>query len=41
VPADAPLGVIGVSVTARDKAGRMAEWKPFPNAASHLTIVNE
>jgi hypothetical protein len=24
-----------------DKSGRTAEWKPFPNAASHLTIVNE
>ena len=34
-------GVVGVTVTAKDKSGRMAEWKPFPNAASHLTIVNE
>jgi hypothetical protein len=41
VPAGAPMGVIGVSVTAKDKSGRTAEWKPFPNAASHLTIVNE
>jgi len=41
VPADAPTGVVQVTVTAMDKAGRSAEWKPFPNAASHLTIVNE
>ena len=41
VPADAPTGVIDVTVTAKDKSGRTAEWKPFPNVASHLTIVNE
>ena len=41
VPAGAPTGVVGVTITAKDKSGRMAEWKPFPNAASHLTIVNE
>ena len=41
VPDDAPTGVIQVTVTAMDKAGRSAEWKPFPNTASHLTIVNE
>jgi len=41
VPADAQTGVVQVTVTAMDKAGRSAEWKPFPNAASHLTIVNE
>jgi hypothetical protein len=41
VPAGAPTGVVGVSVTAKDKSGRTAEWKPFPNAASHLTIVTE
>jgi hypothetical protein len=41
VPAGAPTGVVGVTVTAKDKAGRTGEWKPFPNAASHLTIVNE
>ena len=41
VPADAPVGVIGVTITAMDKSGRSAEWKPFPNVASHLTIVNE
>jgi hypothetical protein len=41
VPADAPTGVVQVTVTAMDKSGRSAEWKPFPNAASHLTIVTE
>ena len=41
VPADAPTGIIGVTITAMDKSGRSAEWKPFPNTASHLTIVNE
>ena len=41
VPAGTPTGVVNVTVTAKDKAGRTAEWKPFPNAASHLTIVNE
>ena len=40
VPAGA-TGVVGVTISAKDKGGRMAEWKPFPNAASHLTIVNE
>jgi hypothetical protein len=41
VPAGTPTGVVGVTVTAKDKSGRTAEWKPFPNVASHLTIVNE
>jgi hypothetical protein len=41
VPAGAPTGIVGVTITAKDKSGRMAEWKPFPNTASHLTIVNE
>jgi hypothetical protein len=41
VPAGAPTGEVGVTITAKDKSGRMAEWKPFPNPASHLTIVNE
>ncbi len=41
VPADAPTGIIQMTVSAKDKAGRTAEWKPFPNNQSHLTIVNE
>ena len=41
VPAGTPTGAVDVTVTAKDKSGRTTEWKPFPNAASHLTIVNE
>jgi hypothetical protein len=41
VPKDAPTGTVQVTVTAKDKSGRMAEWKPYPNVASHLTIINE
>jgi hypothetical protein len=41
VPADAPTGVVQVRVTARDKRGRAAEWKPFPDPQAHLTIVKE
>jgi hypothetical protein len=41
VPADVPTGIVGVRVTAMDESGRAAEWTPFPNDASHLTIVNQ
>ena len=41
VPAGAPTGVVAVSITAKDKSGRTAEWKPFPNPAGQLTIVTE
>jgi hypothetical protein len=41
VPADVPTGIVGVRVTAMDESGRAAEWAPFPNEASHLTIVNQ
>ena len=41
VPFGAPTGVVGLTITAKDKSGRTAEWKPFPNPAGHLTIVNE
>jgi hypothetical protein len=41
VPADAPTGVVQVRVTAKDKRGRTAEWKPFPDPQAHLTIVKE
>jgi hypothetical protein len=41
VPATAPTGRIDVTITAMDKSGRTAEWTPYPNEASHLTIVNE
>jgi len=39
VPADAPLGIVRYSVTARDPQGRTGEWKPFDVEASQLTIV--
>jgi hypothetical protein len=40
VPDDAPIGVVRYTVTAQDKKGRMAEWKPFPNQeAAQLTII--
>lgn len=41
VPADAPTGVVVVTITAMDKSGRSVEWNPYPNPASHLTIVGE
>jgi hypothetical protein len=41
VPADAPTGVVQVRVTAKDKRGRSAEWRPFPDPQAHLTIVEE
>jgi hypothetical protein len=41
VPADAPTGVVQVRVTAKDKRGRAAEWRPFPDPQAHLTIVKE
>jgi hypothetical protein len=41
VPADAPTGVVQVRVTAKDKRGRTAEWRPFPDPQAHLTIVKE
>src|SRR5438128_2542608 len=39
VPADAPLGIVRYSVTAKDPEGRTGEWKPFEVEASQLTIV--
>ena len=39
VPADAPLGVVRYTVTAKDPQGRTGEWKPFENVLSLLTIV--
>ena len=41
VPADAPTGVIDVRIVATDKSGRTAEYRPFPNPASHLTVISE
>jgi hypothetical protein len=39
VPADAPVGMIRYTVTAKDPQGRTGEWKPFDVAASQLTII--
>jgi hypothetical protein len=39
VPADAPTGIVRYTVTAKDKYGRTAEFKPFPDEESFLTIV--
>ena len=39
VPADAPLGIVRYSVTAKDPQGRTGEWKPFEVESSQLTIV--
>ncbi len=41
VPAGTQTGVVQMKVTAKDKSGRTAEFTPYPNAAAHLTIVNE
>src|SRR5947208_15320558 len=41
VPADAPVGIVHYSVTAKDSEGRTREWKPFDVEASQLTIVDE
>ena len=39
VPADAPVGIVRYSVTAKDSQGRTSEWKPFPVENSMLTVV--
>jgi hypothetical protein len=39
VPADAPVGIVRYSVTAKDPHGRTGEWKPFEVETSQLTIV--
>lgn len=39
VPADAPLGIVRYTVTAKDPQGRIGEWKPFEVETSQLTIV--
>lgn len=40
VPDDAPDGIVRYTVTAKDKEGRTAEFKPFDIEASLLTIVS-
>lgn len=39
VPAEAPVGIVRYTVTAKDKNGRTGEFKPFDNDQSQLTIV--
>jgi hypothetical protein len=39
VPDDAPSGVVAYTVTATDRFGRKAEFRPFPYDASQITIV--
>ncbi len=39
VPMDAPVGELSYTVTATDRFGRTASWRPFPNHISQLTIV--
>ncbi len=39
VPADAPVGIIRYTVTAKDSKGRTGSFKPFDNDQSQLTIV--
>ena len=39
VPADAPIGIVRYTVTAKDPQGRTGEWKPFDVETSQLTIV--
>jgi hypothetical protein len=39
VPADAPVGTISYTVTARDRFGRKATFMPFTAEASQLVIV--
>lgn len=39
VPADAPLGVVRYTVTAKDSKGRTGEFKPFAVESSQITIV--
>ena len=40
VPDDAPTGIVRFTVTAKDKYGRIGEYKPFDVEASQLTIVD-
>jgi hypothetical protein len=39
VPATAPIGIVRYTVTAKDKNGRVGEWKPFVVEDSQVTIV--
>ena len=39
VPADATVGIFDYTVTAKDRFGRTATFRPFPNHLSQFTIV--
>lgn len=39
VPADAPVGVVRYTVTAKDPQGRTGDFRPFEVEASQITIV--
>ena len=39
VPADAPTGTVQYSAKAKSKDGRTAEWTPFGDRRSYVTIV--
>lgn len=39
VPADAPIGIVRYTVTAKDSQGRSGEFKPFEVDTSQITIV--
>ena len=39
VPADAPIGYLSYTVTARDRFGRTATFEPFPNHLSQFAVV--
>ena len=41
VPADAEMGIIRYTVTARDPQGRTGEFKPFDVDSSQITIVDD
>ncbi|MBI4886831.1 MAG: hypothetical protein HY824_07040 [Acidobacteria bacterium] len=39
VPADAPVGIVRYTITAKDAEGRMGVYKPFEVETSQITIV--
>lgn len=39
IPADAPIGQVEYTVTAKDRFGRTATFNPFPNRLAQFTIV--
>lgn len=39
VPADAPIGIVRYTVTAKDPQGRTGEYKPFQVNESQLTVT--